>query len=58
LDPPVRRRSGRPPLVSRGQLYFFAWNAAPDSTKAQTELGWKPTRLEEGIRRTLDELGL
>jgi nucleoside-diphosphate-sugar epimerase len=54
----LSRVTGRPPLVSRGQLYFFAWNAAPDSTKAQTELGWKPTRLEEGIRRTLDELGL
>lgn len=48
----------RPPLISRGQLYFFTWNAAPDSTKAQTELGWEPTPLEEGIRRTLDELGL
>jgi dihydroflavonol-4-reductase len=48
----------RPPLVSRGQIYFFTWNAAPDSTKAQTELGWQPTPLEEGIRRTLHELGL
>jgi dihydroflavonol-4-reductase len=48
----------RPPLLSRGQLYFFTWNAAPDSTKAQTELGWRTTPLEEGIRRTLDELGM
>ena len=49
---------GSPPLLSRGQLYFFTWNAAPDSTKAQTELGWRTTPIEEGIRRTLDDLGL
>ena len=54
----LSRLTGRPPLVSRGQVYFFTWNAAPDSTKAQTELGWQPTPLEEGIRRTLDALGL
>jgi nucleoside-diphosphate-sugar epimerase len=54
----LSRVTGRPPLISRGQLYFFTWNAAPDSTKAQTELGWKPTPLEEGIRRTLDAQGL
>ena len=44
----------RPPLLSRGQLHFFLWNAAPDSSKAQRELGWKPTELEQGIRRTLE----
>ena len=54
----LSRLTGRPPLVSRGQVYFFTWNAAPDSTKAQTELGWQPTPLEEGIRRTLDAMGL
>jgi dihydroflavonol-4-reductase len=54
----LSRLTGRPPLISRGQLYFFTWNAAPDSTKAQRELGWTPTPLEHGIRRTLDEMGL
>jgi dihydroflavonol-4-reductase len=53
----LSRVTGRPPLISRGQLYFFTWNAAPDSAKAQNELGWKPTALEDGIRRTLDDLG-
>ena len=43
----------RPPLVSRGQVHFFSWNAHPLSDKAQRELGWQPTPLEEGIRRTL-----
>jgi nucleoside-diphosphate-sugar epimerase len=44
----------RPPLLSRGQLHFFLWNAAPDSSKAQRELGWQPTDLEQGVRRTLE----
>jgi nucleoside-diphosphate-sugar epimerase len=54
----LSRITGRPPLISRGQLYFFTWDARPDSTKAQTELGWKPTPLEDGIRRTLEAAGL
>ena len=46
----------RPPLLSRGQLYFFTWNAHPVSAKAQAELGWEPTPLAEGVRRTLAAL--
>jgi nucleoside-diphosphate-sugar epimerase len=46
-------RLGIPPLVSRGQLEFLLWNAAPDSTRAQEELGWEPTPLEDGIRESL-----
>jgi nucleoside-diphosphate-sugar epimerase len=46
-------RFGIPPLVSRGQLEFLLWNAAPDSTRAQEELGWEPTSLEDGIRESL-----
>jgi hypothetical protein len=34
----LSRVIGRPPLVSRGQVYFFNWNAHPLSAKAQT--GW------------------
>ena len=46
-------RFGIAPLVSRGQLEFLLWNAAPDSTRAQEELGWEPTSLEDGIRESL-----
>jgi dihydroflavonol-4-reductase len=48
----------RPPMLARGQLLFTLWNAAPDSSKAQRELGWHPTPLDEGIRRTLQGMGL
>jgi len=54
----VARLTGRPPLVARGELHFVLWNAAPDSAKAQRELGWRPTPFEDGVRRTLAELGL
>ena len=47
------RRLGIPPLVSRGQLYFLLWNAKPDSSKAQDELGWEPTALEDGVAASL-----
>lgn len=46
-------RTGITPLISRGQLEFLLWNAAPDSTRAQEELGWEPTPLEDGIRAAL-----
>ncbi len=49
----ISRVIRRPPLLSRGQLHYFLWNAVPDSSKAQRELGWKPTPLDEGVRRTL-----
>jgi nucleoside-diphosphate-sugar epimerase len=49
----ISRLIRKPPLLGRGQLHYFLWNAAPDSSKAQRELGWKPTLLEEGVRQTL-----
>jgi dihydroflavonol-4-reductase len=53
----IARATGLPPLLSRGQLHFFLWNAAPDSTKAQEELGWEPTALEDGLRAAIAALG-
>jgi nucleoside-diphosphate-sugar epimerase len=47
----------RPPLLPTGQLHFLMWNAAPDATKAQQELGWEPTPLDEGLKRTLESMG-
>jgi dihydroflavonol-4-reductase len=45
----IANRTGIPPLLSKGQLHFLLWNAAPDSSKAQDELGWEPTPLEDGV---------
>jgi nucleoside-diphosphate-sugar epimerase len=48
----------RPPLLPRGQLEYILWQARPDSSKAQRELGWKTTPLDEGVRKTLASMGL
>jgi nucleoside-diphosphate-sugar epimerase len=54
----VSRVIRRPPLLPRGQLTYILWQAQPDSSKAQRELGWQMTPLDEGVRRTLDAMGL
>jgi dihydroflavonol-4-reductase len=54
----ISRVIRRPPMLARGQLTYFLWQARPDSSKAQRELGWSPTPLEDGVRRTLEASGL
>jgi nucleoside-diphosphate-sugar epimerase len=54
----VSRVIRRPPLLPRGQLIYFLWQARPDSSKAQRELGWRTTPLDEGVRKTLNSMGL
>jgi dihydroflavonol-4-reductase len=54
----VSRVIRRPPLLPRGQLLYFLWQARPDSTKAQRELGWRTTPLADGVRTTLGSMGL
>jgi len=54
----ISRVIRRPPLLPRGQLHFFLWNPRPEAAKARNELGWEPTPLEQGLRATLDYLGL
>jgi len=54
----ISRVTRRPPLLPKGQLEYILWQARPDSSKAQQELGWQTTPLDEGVRRTLDSMGL
>lgn len=49
--------TGMPPLMPAGQLYFLQWGAKPKSDRARAELGWSAIPFEEGVRRTIDELG-
>jgi dihydroflavonol-4-reductase len=54
----VSRVIRRPPLLPRGQLTYFLWQARPDSSKAQRQLGWQTTPLDDGVRKTLGAMGL
>ena len=53
----VARAIRKPPLLPKGQLHFFLWDARPQSGKAQRELGWVPTPLEEGLRAVVSAFG-
>jgi dihydroflavonol-4-reductase len=54
----ISRVIRRPPLLPKGQLIYFLWQARPDSSKAQRELGWETTPLDEGVRKTLNAMDL
>jgi dihydroflavonol-4-reductase len=54
----LSRLTRRPPLLPKGQLEYILWQARPDSSKAQRELGWQTTPLDEGVRKTLNSMGL
>jgi dihydroflavonol-4-reductase len=53
----VSRAIRKPPLLPKGQLHFFLWDPRPQSGKAQRELGWVPTPLEEGLRAVVSTFG-
>jgi dihydroflavonol-4-reductase len=50
---PLARVFGFTPLIAPGQLSFLLWNARVDASKAQRELGFRPTPLAEGVARTV-----
>jgi dihydroflavonol-4-reductase len=52
----VARVVRKPPLLPRGQLYFFLWNARPQSGKAERDLGWQRTPLETGLAAVVAEI--
>jgi dihydroflavonol-4-reductase len=53
---PLARTFGFRPLVSPGELAFVLWQVRIDASKAIRELGFVPTPLAEGVRRTVEWL--
>jgi nucleoside-diphosphate-sugar epimerase len=53
VSAPLARVFGFRPLIAPGQLSFLLWSPRIDSTKAERELGFTPTPLEEGVKKTL-----
>jgi dihydroflavonol-4-reductase len=45
--------TGRPPLVSVGELVFLRWDARVDAHKAVKQLGFEPTPLSVGLELTV-----
>jgi dihydroflavonol-4-reductase len=50
---PPARLFGFTPLIAPGQLSFLLWDVRCDTTKAEAELGFVPTPLEDGVARTV-----
>lgn len=48
----IARRTGKPPLLPKGQLDFLRWRARADSTKVREQLGVEQLGWEESVRRT------
>lgn len=53
VSAPFARTFGFTPLVAPGQVSFLTWDARVDASKAKRELGFAPTSLAEGVRRTI-----
>jgi nucleoside-diphosphate-sugar epimerase len=48
--------TGHPPLLTHEVVNVFREHWAYSSAKAERELGYRPTPLREGLRRTVDWL--
>lgn len=44
---------GVDPLIVKGQVEFLEWNVKVDTTKAERELGFRPTPLADGVALTI-----
>lgn len=53
---PLARALGFRPLVSPGELAFVLWQVRIDASKAIRELGFEPTPVADGVRRTVEWL--
>lgn len=56
LTAPLFARLGKEPLADPGQLIWLLADTHVDASRAQRELGFAPTSVEEGVRRTVQAL--
>ncbi|MFC9324478.1 NAD-dependent epimerase/dehydratase family protein [Kitasatospora sp. NPDC057015] len=50
--------TGRPPLLSFGELHFLGSELTPDARRARAELGWSPSETGDAVARTLRAFGV
>lgn len=56
LTTPVLLRLGKEPLLAPGQLHWVLNDTRVDASRAKRELGFVPTPVAEGVRRTVESL--
>jgi nucleoside-diphosphate-sugar epimerase len=56
VSAPLARVFGFKPLIAASELSLLLWNVDIDSSKAQRELGYRPTPPKEGIQKTVEAL--
>ncbi len=56
VSAPLARLFGFTPLVSPAELTFLQWQPRVDPSKAQRELGFKPTPVRDGFAKTIEFL--
>lgn len=53
VSAPLARTFGFTPLVSPGELTFLQWQPRVDASKAQRQLGFRPTPVAQGFAKTV-----
>jgi dihydroflavonol-4-reductase len=53
---PLGKAFGLKPMLTHDELDFLLWDARCDTAKAERELGFVPTPIEDGVRRTVEHL--
>jgi nucleoside-diphosphate-sugar epimerase len=56
LSAPLARLFGFQPLIAPGELSFLLWRVRVDASKAERELGFRPTPADQGIEKTVRHL--
>jgi nucleoside-diphosphate-sugar epimerase len=56
INTPISRLLRKKPLVAKSDILFLENDVRGDATKAQRELGFVPTPLEDGVRKTVESL--
>lgn len=46
----------KPPLVAKGEFHFLQWQAIPNGSKVQRELGVRLTPFDEGLKHTISAM--
>ncbi|MCB9352916.1 MAG: hypothetical protein H6573_36340 [Lewinellaceae bacterium] len=49
ISEPISKLTGKPPLITKGELSVLRRKGKPNGIKIKTKLGWEPTSFEEGL---------